>query len=105
MRFDVIILQARRATHDEKVGDLAGALVGYADASALQHVRVQGDHALDLVRVGNGVAALPEAQRKSTSTLAQFASSWEEGQERDLPPPSYQQTMPCPLQPMASSRP
>jgi hypothetical protein len=37
--------------HHEELDRLAGVLVGHAHRGALEHARVAGDHALDLVRV------------------------------------------------------
>src|SRR3990167_11469887 len=39
VRFDLIRLQLCRATNDVEMRNLAGAIVRYADARALQHVR------------------------------------------------------------------
>jgi hypothetical protein len=50
VRFQLIGLQARGATYDEEMWRFGRALIRHADASALQHVRVHGDHALDRIQ-------------------------------------------------------
>lgn len=61
---------------------------------ALQLARLQ------LAGLPNRVPATAESEKKSTTTLAEFAKSWGEDSERDFGPATYQSTMPCPLQPL-----
>jgi hypothetical protein len=61
---------------------------------ALQLARLQ------LAGLPSRVAGTAEPEKKSTTTLAEFAKSWGEDAEYDFTPAGYQATMPCPLQPL-----
>lgn len=61
---------------------------------ALQLARLQ------LAGLPSRVLATAEPEKRSTTTLAEFAKSWCEDAEHDFGPAAYQATMPCPLQPL-----
>lgn len=61
---------------------------------ALQLARLQ------LAGLPSRVQATAEPEKKSTTTLAEFAKSWGKDSERDFGAAIYQATMPCPLQPL-----
>ena len=65
---------------------------GFAIALQLARLHAAGLH--------SRVAGIAKLERQTTSALANFAGAW--GEDREFAPLTYQPTMPCPLQPMAS---
>lgn len=81
----------------KRVAGLSGS-IDEAFGIALKLARLQ------VAGLRDRVAAAATPKRKSTPALAEFARSWGEDSERDSQPMTYQPTIACPLEPMASRK-